>query len=113
MKSQYTGQDVKDEKYDISLELAQKHVWRDCYMPLPEIGTRLRVAMNGMGDGVVVAYFVSYGGIAGKKSMGFKEGDKMWFTGIEVKLDKQPDWHLDECGEGRHALVFGTEIRPL
>lgn len=54
--------------------------------------------MNGFGPGVVVAYFVEAG-----------------YLGIEVELDKRPDWHVkqDVDGSHPHPLVFGIECEII
>lgn len=61
--------------------------------PVPEIGARVDVRVNGFKYGKVVAYFVESG-----------------FLGIEVECEVQPDWHVKQNGLGSHPLVFGMEI---
>lgn len=67
--------------------------WSNDKFP-PVIGTKVTINFNGLGSGIVVAYFFEHG-----------------YLGIEVKLDQQPDWHIKQNGKGKHALVFGAEIR--
>lgn len=65
--------------------------------PLPKLGDRVTVTMNGLGAGTVVAYFVEHG-----------------FLGVQVRLDQRPDWHIRQNGSHHpHALVFGAEIEIL
>ncbi len=64
--------------------------------PLPNIGARVSIDFNNFSEDTVVAYFF--------------ECD---FIGIEVHVDKRPDWHLKQCKERTHPLVFGAEVTVL
>lgn len=63
--------------------------------PLPDIGARVDVCMNDFGHGTVVAYFFEHD-----------------FIGIEVAVDKRPDWHVKQT-KNPNPLVFGAEVKVL
>lgn len=71
---------------------------------VPSIGQRVKVTMNGLGTGIVEAYFI----------------EDVWL-GVYVKLDNPPAWWTKQQGThgggfGRRAgccMVFGTEIKSL
>jgi hypothetical protein len=65
--------------------------WSGLLYP-PMIGNGVTVNFNGFGTGVVVDYFIQDG-----------------WLGVEVKLDKQPDWHIKQGGHNP-IRVFGAEI---
>lgn len=67
----------------------------------PALGTRINASMNGFGQGVVVAYFVEHG-----------------WLGIEVAVDKRPDWHVkqtkaSDTPDRFNPLLFGSEVEAL
>lgn len=69
-------------------------VWSGAF-PLPAIGTRVEITFNGFGAGEVVGYFREFG-----------------YVGVEVKVDKRPDWHIKQCGDKHpNPMVFGIEIK--
>lgn len=61
---------------------------------VPVIGQRVLVIVNGMGEGVVSAYF-------------FENG----YLGVHVKLDKSPEYRVRQGIGHKPAMVFGTEVR--
>ena len=61
----------------------------------PELGTSVRINFNGLGTGIVAAYFVEHG-----------------WLGVKVMLDSRPDWHKKQAPDKPYALVFGAEIEP-
>lgn len=65
--------------------------------PIPAIGDKVTINFNELGTGVVQAYFYEHG-----------------YFGLDVKLDKAPDWHNKQHPVGSEhrgrALVFGAEI---
>lgn len=63
--------------------------------PPPAIGDRVVVNFNGFGPATVLDYFVEAG-----------------WLGVEVKLDKQPEWHRKQNGRQTCIKVFGLEIDP-
>ncbi len=62
----------------------------------PAIGERIRVTMNGLGEGVVTGYFV--------------EAD---YLGVTVKLDAPADWYAKQNGGNVPGHSFGAEIAKL
>jgi hypothetical protein len=74
--------------------------WSGDY-PVPAIGDRIDVVMNGFGPGVVVAYFINAG----------TEGRV--YLGVEVRPDTRPDWHVRQNPGRPNCLVFGAETRAL
>lgn len=66
------------------------------FHPIPAVGQRVRVALNGLGKGTVTAHFVEEG-----------------FLGVAVALDAAPDWYVTQNGPDAPAHVFGLEIDPL
>ena len=73
------------------------YVWSGSF-PLPGIGAPVTVRINGLGTGIVRAYFVEHGWI-----------------GVHVTLDTPPDWHVKQNAGRKYpgqALVFGIEIKP-
>ena len=65
--------------------------WSGSLYP-PMIGDRVTVNFNGFGAGTVVDHFVQDG-----------------WLGLEVKVDKQPDWHIKQGGHNP-IKVFGAEV---
>ena len=63
--------------------------------PPPAIGSRVKVRFNGFGDGTVTGYFLEEG-----------------FLGLEVAVDKQPDWHIKQGGTNP-ICVFGAECKDI
>jgi hypothetical protein len=63
---------------------------------MPQIGERVRVALNNLGTGVAEAYFVEAG-----------------YLGVKVRLDEPPAWLLKNTGGEPHAYVFGLEIEKI
>jgi hypothetical protein len=61
--------------------------------PPPDIATRVNVNFNGFGLGTVVDYFIEGG-----------------WLGLEVEIDKQPDWHRKQNGPQKVIRVFGLEV---
>lgn len=59
----------------------------------PSIGDRVTVNFNGFGAGTVTDYFVEGG-----------------WLGVEVQMDKQPEWHRKQQGPQTHIRVFGLEL---
>jgi len=68
-----------------------EHTWSG-KGPIPDLGTKVEINFNGLGEGVVHSYFVEHG-----------------YIGVRVKLDNQPDWHKNQ-GRPPYAMVFGIEI---
>ena len=62
----------------------------------PKIGERIKVTINKLGYGMVVAYYIEHE-----------------YVGVEVKLENPPEWYVKQNGKGSHALVFGAEIEKL
>jgi len=61
---------------------------------IPIIGQKVNVLVNNFSTGIVVGYFVRDG-----------------FNGVQVKLDKRPQWHIIQNGNTHpDVLVFGVEI---
>jgi len=60
---------------------------------IPAIGDRVRIRINDLGTGCVKSYFHEAG-----------------WLGVEVTLDKRPEWHLKQQGDSTPALVFGVEV---
>lgn len=71
--------------------------------PIPAIGDRVHVNINGFGPGTVVAYFLAYAGDT-------KAGNPIYYLGVEVHCDEDPDWYTRHHGGHCHPLVFGAEI---
>lgn len=89
--SQFSGRD-KEGKCVYGLnEFPTDQKWSG--HEVPKIGDKVKINFNGLGSGVVVCYFWEHG-----------------YAGVEVKLDKQPDWHAKQNGKGHNSLVFGAEI---
>ena len=69
--------------------------------PLPRIGTRVRVTMNGLGPGIVRGYFTESG-----------------WLGLHVELTAPPAWWVKQVteakrtGKRRWAHIFGVEFAP-
>ena len=61
--------------------------------PLPVIGTKVKVKLNAIGIGTIVAYFIETG-----------------YLGVEVRLTEQAESHQKQCGVNSNPLVFGSEI---
>lgn len=72
-----------------------RNLWSGVGAP-PAIGTRVRVSMNSLGEGVVVAYFVA---------------EK--FLGVRVRFDAPPAWYLAKNGADCPGHCFGAEIEVL
>jgi hypothetical protein len=70
--------------------------WWSGSMPLPKIGEKVNVIMNGLGIGVVEKYFVEYG-----------------WLGVMVKLDSPPEWYVKQNGANHLAHIYGVEMKPL
>lgn len=65
-------------------------------LPIPAIGTQVKVTMNKLGPGVVESYFFEHG-----------------YLGVCVKLSDAPEWHKKQSAGTQwphSALVFGQEI---
>lgn len=97
LKSQYEGKVVGENRY--GLKSVPEGKWSGQY-PIPAIGERVMVTINGLGEGIVCAYFC-------------EKGAETLYVGVEVSLEKQPDWHKKQCGIGKNALVFGVETRAV
>lgn len=72
------------------------YVWSGKF-PIPAIGERVFVNMNGFGAGVVESYFVEHG-----------------FLGVCVVVDVAPAWHVKQTKGSKYegkALVFGAELK--
>lgn len=64
---------------------------------LPQIGDRVQVTFNKLGDGTIIAFFEEHG-----------------FIGVVVKPDQRPDWHVKQNGDTHpNYTVFGAEIKFL
>lgn len=97
-RAEYTGEQHRNE-HALAKVGANVACWSG--KVLPQIGQRVRVNFNSFGAGVVVAYFVETGGSAP-------------FLGVEVFLDKRPEWHVKQHGAAHpHPLVFGAEIEAV
>jgi hypothetical protein len=86
--------EVRDEHQYDEYEKPTEGKWSG-KAELPDLGTKIKINFNGLGEGVVHSYFVEHG-----------------FIGVRVKLDKQPDWHKNQ-EQPPYALVFGAEIEVL
>jgi hypothetical protein len=69
--------------------------------PIPSVGTRVTVRMNGFGEGTVVGHFVEEG-----------------WAGVRVHLDTLPGWFVrQEKEQGRGACpigkFFGADLAPV
>lgn len=62
--------------------------------PPPSIGSKVTVAVNMIGAGVVRSYFVQEG-----------------FLGVLVKPDAPPDWYIKQNGADQPCHVFGAELK--
>ena len=62
-----------------------------------QIGDRVKVTFNGLGDGTVIAFWTNAG-----------------YMGLEIQPDQRPEWHIKQNG-GAHPtyLVFGAEVKKL
>lgn len=80
-----TGKRIPDEQADKLVKWSGKH-------PVPVIGAKVKVELNGLGLGVVVGYFVEH----------------EWL-GVEVKLDKPPRSYLKRFPDAI-AMAFGAEL---
>ena len=64
--------------------------------PPPAIGERVSINMNGLGKGVVTAYFHEAG-----------------WVGVEVLLDVNPAWRKRQgAPNSKPAMIFGAELHP-
>ena len=71
--------------------------WSNSEDPIPSPGERVNVRVNGMGVGTVVGYFFASD-----------------FIGIEVALDKRPEWHVKNKPKDKpNTLAFGSEVTVL
>lgn len=62
----------------------------------PAVGSRVVVAFNGFGAGVVRGYFVESG-----------------YLGVIVECDKRPAWHIKQNGDANpYPHAFGAELLP-
>lgn len=62
--------------------------------PIPAIGERVHINLNGFGSGTVRGYFIEEG-----------------WVGVEVECDQRPEWHLKQNGDRHsHPLVCGAEL---
>jgi len=63
---------------------------------IPEIGERVKVKVNDIGEGIVVGYFVECG-----------------YLGVKVELDEETraEWHKRQNPDINYALPFGIEIK--
>lgn len=95
LKTNYTDESKNREGCRYGLATPPEGKWSGT-MPIPSVGQRVKVNMNDFGEGVVVAYFVEHG-----------------YVGVEVDLDKQPEWHLKQNGPDRHVMVFGIEVKVM
>jgi len=99
LHSQYKEGEEKNEGciYGITKLADIPRPWKwSAKFAVPAIGSRVYVNMNDFGEGVVVSYFIEHG-----------------YVGVEVDLDRQPDWHVEEHGKGKHILVFGIEVKKV
>jgi hypothetical protein len=62
-------------------------------MPVPEVGDRINVRMNGFGPSTVMGYLPLHG-----------------WLGLAVRPDVRPDWLIKQDPERHVILVFGAEI---
>jgi hypothetical protein len=66
-------------------------------VPIPTIGTPVRITFNNLGTGRICAYFVEHG-----------------WLGVAVALDHPPDWRTDQgVPVDMPACAFGIEIALL
>lgn len=61
---------------------------------IPNLGDHVLVTMNGLGKGVVTAYFAERG-----------------FLGVQVHLFDPPEWYTKQH-DNYHVLVYGPEVIP-
>ena len=70
--------------------------------PIPPIGGRVNVIVNGFGVGTVVAYFIN------------TDENGTAYLGVEVLPDVRPDWHIKQEGDARpHCCMFGAELGTM
>ena len=105
-KSQFLAENSPSHYYGLdAVVIDEELVWSGAH-PLPLIGDRVRIKMNNIGYGTVVAYFTAKGNV--------RDGVCVWYVGVEVDLE--PDtvaaWYVRQNGVDRNSLVFGTEIEP-
>ncbi len=60
----------------------------------PAIGSQVKIYMNGLGEGLVVGYFVEYK-----------------YLGIEVTLANPPAWYVKQNGGNMVARLFGVDLK--
>lgn len=63
---------------------------------VPKIGASVNVAINGLGEGKVLAYFTEHG-----------------FLGLLVKFKKPPAWYVKQHGKDKAGHVFGAELQEV
>jgi hypothetical protein len=72
--------------------------WSSDKFPVPAIGMKIKAAINGQWEGVVVAYFVEHG-----------------YQGIEVDCSqgKRPEFHKTHRGDAKRVLLFGVDLTAI
>jgi len=72
---------------------ARGEVWWCGDKAPPAIGEQVAVRMNQLGEGEVTSYFHEHG-----------------FLGVELRIDRQPEWHRKQNGHSPYVLVFAIEL---
>lgn len=63
---------------------------------LPSVGEKVKVTMNGLGEGYVGSYFIRDG-----------------WLGLEINLLDPPEWYVSQNKGNVPAPVFGAEVALL
>ena len=67
-----------------------------CKNPIPPVGTKVNVKINGIGESTVLRYFVEYG-----------------FIGLLVQPVNPPAWYIKQNGADEPCHVFPAECEEL
>jgi hypothetical protein len=70
-------------------------IWAGPVAP-PPVGEKIKVSMNGLGNGDVVGYFSQEG-----------------YLGLRVQLDNPPGWYVKQNKGNPVGHIFGPEFKPL
>lgn len=79
--------------------------------PIPQVGSRINVTMNGLGPGTVRAYF-----LAGDPGSANSDHPHRRFLGVAVDLEQPPRWYVEQNKDrpkNEPAYLFGAEVAPL
>ena len=67
-----------------------------CKNPIPPVGSKVNVKINGIGESTVLRYFVEYG-----------------FIGLLVQPTNPPAWYIKQNGADEPCHVFPAECEEL